>query len=170
MSSGGSHISSVALARAKEAARAAELKAEIAMLEKRQALEEKKFLLQQEESRLNLEAEIAKTSAKEKAFAALLEKRQALEEKKFRLQQEESRLNLEAEIAKTSAKEKAFAALTTPSLSQLKPVKLESRFDDKDFTYAPPVEKPAVEKLHYCLLYTSPSPRDGLLSRMPSSA
>ena len=109
VSSRGSHTSSVALARAKEAARAAELKAEIAMLEKRQALEEKKF----------------------------------------RLQQEESRLNLEAEIAKTSAKEKAFAALTTPSLSQLKPVKLESRFDDKDFTYAPPVEKPAVEKLHY---------------------
>ena len=25
-------------------------------------------------------------------------------------------------------------------------------------------------KLHNCLLYTSPSPRDGLLSRMPSSA
>ena len=25
-------------------------------------------------------------------------------------------------------------------------------------------------KLHTCLLYTSPSPRDGLLSRMPSSA
>src|SRR5664279_568103 len=24
--------------------------------------------------------------------------------------------------------------------------------------------------LHFCLLYTSPSPRDGLLSRMPSSA
>ena len=24
--------------------------------------------------------------------------------------------------------------------------------------------------LHLCLLYTSPSPRDGLLSRMPSSA
>ncbi len=23
---------------------------------------------------------------------------------------------------------------------------------------------------HHCLLYTSPSPRDGLLSRMPSSA
>ena len=79
----------------------------------------------------------------------MLEKRQALEEKKFRLQQEESRLNLEAEIAKTSAKEKAFAALTTPSLSPLKPIKLESRFDDKDFSYAPPIEKPAVEKLHY---------------------
>ena len=30
---------------------------------------------------------------------------------------------------------------------------------------------PALRKLFYtCLLYTSPSPRDGLLSRMPSSA
>ena len=28
----------------------------------------------------------------------------------------------------------------------------------------------AVGKLAICLLYTSPSPRDGLLSRMPSSA
>ena len=27
-----------------------------------------------------------------------------------------------------------------------------------------------MELLHVCLLYTSPSPRDGLLSRMPSSA
>ena len=27
-----------------------------------------------------------------------------------------------------------------------------------------------VEKNKVCLLYTSPSPRDGLLSRMPSSA
>ena len=27
-----------------------------------------------------------------------------------------------------------------------------------------------VSDLHGCLLYTSPSPRDGLLSRMPSSA
>ena len=28
----------------------------------------------------------------------------------------------------------------------------------------------AVKQLYPCLLYTSPSPRDGLLSRMPSSA
>ena len=28
----------------------------------------------------------------------------------------------------------------------------------------------ACEKAGVCLLYTSPSPRDGLLSRMPSSA
>ena len=27
-----------------------------------------------------------------------------------------------------------------------------------------------MQKIHTCLLYTSPSPRDGLLSRMPSSA
>ena len=30
--------------------------------------------------------------------------------------------------------------------------------------------KDIVEKVLICLLYTSPSPRDGLLSRMPSSA
>ena len=29
---------------------------------------------------------------------------------------------------------------------------------------------PAWIDIHTCLLYTSPSPRDGLLSRMPSSA
>ena len=28
----------------------------------------------------------------------------------------------------------------------------------------------SIEQVAYCLLYTSPSPRDGLLSRMPSSA
>ena len=30
--------------------------------------------------------------------------------------------------------------------------------------------KPIVHQYNLCLLYTSPSPRDGLLSRMPSSA
>src|SRR5680860_406288 len=32
------------------------------------------------------------------------------------------------------------------------------------------VESKNIEALYSCLLYTSPSPRDGLLSRMPSSA
>ena len=32
------------------------------------------------------------------------------------------------------------------------------------------LEKPTSGKVYICLLYTSPSPRDGLLSRMPSSA
>ena len=32
------------------------------------------------------------------------------------------------------------------------------------------IRKIGYTKAEYCLLYTSPSPRDGLLSRMPSSA
>ena len=32
------------------------------------------------------------------------------------------------------------------------------------------IPSPAVREAIICLLYTSPSPRDGLLSRMPSSA
>ena len=38
--------------------------------------------------------------------------------------------------------------------------------------FAPPVGTINVEEARFlsCLLYTSPSPRDGLLSRMPSSA
>ena len=39
------------------------------------------------------------------------------------------------------------------------------------FSEAEPVVQSADPELPYpCLLYTSPSPRDGLLSRMPSSA
>ena len=43
----------------------------------------------------------------------------------------------------------------------------------KEFVIASPRKKsdtPSSSKLKICLLYTSPSPRDGLLSRMPSSA
>ena len=68
-----SRTSSPLVARAKEAARVAELKAERSLLEKRQVLQEQKFRLKQEESRLNLEAEIAKTVAKEQALAAIEE-------------------------------------------------------------------------------------------------
>ena len=32
------------------------------------------------------------------------------------------------------------------------------------------IDEPMLATVHACLLYTSPSPRDGLLSRMPSSA
>ena len=32
------------------------------------------------------------------------------------------------------------------------------------------IESPIISNFKDCLLYTSPSPRDGLLSRMPSSA
>ena len=45
---------------------------------------------------------------------------------------------------------------------------LNGQHDISDATRARVRE--AAERLGYCLLYTSPSPRDGLLSRMPSSA
>ena len=69
-SSRGSHVASVEAARTKEAARFAELEAEKVMLDKRQALEERS--LSQEEARLNLEAEMAKSSAKGQALAAMV--------------------------------------------------------------------------------------------------
>ena len=67
----GSLAAPVEAVRMKEAAKFAELKAEKVMLERRQVLEEKKFRLKQEEARLNLEVEIAKSAAKEHALAAL---------------------------------------------------------------------------------------------------
>ena len=44
--------------------------------------------------------------------------------------------------------------------------------DDRGVAGIPNVQQLAFEWEHaiFCLLYTSPSPRDGLLSRMPSSA
>ena len=71
-SSRGSHAASVKAARTKEAARFAELEAEKVMLDKRQALEERKFRLSQEEARLNQEAEMAKSAAKGQALAAMV--------------------------------------------------------------------------------------------------
>ena len=40
----------------------------------------------------------------------------------------------------------------------------------KDFKFTDENLKKAEEILKSCLLYTSPSPRDGRISRMPSSA
>ena len=72
----GSHksgSSSLAIARAKEVARIAELKAEAAAFKKHQSLEKQKFHLQQEQDRLMLETEIAKSEAKEKLLASVME-------------------------------------------------------------------------------------------------
>ena len=68
---GGSHStsSSLSAARAKEAARIAELKAEAATFKKRQSLEQQRFRLRQEEKLLTLETEIAKSQAREQALA-----------------------------------------------------------------------------------------------------
>ena len=74
-----------------------------------------------------------------KAEISMLEKRQTLEEKTFRLQQEELRLNLEAEMVKTTAKERVYTAMTSPSLPEVKPLKLETELQDQD----PPLTSPA---------------------------
>ena len=49
---------------------------------------------------------------------------------------------------------------------------LPSSHPDADFGFVimEQVEYPPMSGSNTCLLYTSPSPRDGLLSRMPSSA
>jgi len=72
----GSHTSdtsSLTIARAKEAARIVEQKAEAAAFKKCQSLEEQKFRLQQEQERLTLETEIAKSDAKEQVLASIME-------------------------------------------------------------------------------------------------
>src|SRR5665647_1240553 len=58
--------------------------------------------------------------------------------------------------------------LTAPAhqLDRLVAVFIQHSYDtDTPVTYA----SHALHAVVYCLLYTSPSPRDGLLSRMPSS-
>ena len=75
---------------------------------------------------------------------------------------------------------KTFEALLDGRVSQTQTlgrmVKGERLRDPgRDFTFSAPksVSLAAIgelEKPIFCLLYTSPSPRDGLLSRMPSSA
>ena len=67
-----SATSSLTIARAKEAARIVELKAEAAAFKKCQSLEEQKFCLQQEQERLTLETEIAKSEAKEQVLASIM--------------------------------------------------------------------------------------------------
>ena len=47
---------------------------------------------------------------------------------------------------------------------------LEDQKVDHVFGYPGGAVLPIYDELKNCLLYTSPSPRDGLLSRMPSSA
>ena len=52
-----------------------------------------------------------------------------------------------------------------------KKVKEKGNYDFSEFCFlevVPPFIEDGMDKC--CLLYTSPSPRDGLLSRMPSSA
>ncbi|PFX31613.1 hypothetical protein AWC38_SpisGene3557 [Stylophora pistillata] len=68
-----SGTSSLAFARAKEAKRIAKLEAEAAALEKRRLLEEQRLCLQQEQERLTLETELAKSKAKDRVLSSVME-------------------------------------------------------------------------------------------------
>ena len=64
-----------------------------------------------------------------------------------------------------------------PFLSKLKMLRTWGGIMDMSMDGSPIIDKTHIEGLYLncgwcygCLLYTSPSPRDGLLSRMPSSA
>lgn len=66
-------MSSLTFARAKEAARITELEAEAAVFEKQRSLEEQKLRLQQEQERLTLETELAKSKAEEQVLSSIME-------------------------------------------------------------------------------------------------
>ena len=52
------------------------------------------------------------------------------------------------------------------TLQEMRNYLCEWKYDNNDKTYM----EDTFDFIKSCLLYTSPSPRDGLLSRMPSSA
>ena len=49
-------------------------------------------------------------------------------------------------------------------------IKRANELGNVECVYRGPIEHEPATQVQICLLYTSPSPRDGLLSRMPSSA
>ena len=57
-----------------------------------------------------------------------------------------------------------------PFLSQLKEALNGLKLTSRQVRMERQAEKVMIAPFWFCLLYTSPSPRDGLLSRMPSSA
>ena len=59
-----------------------------------------------------------------------------------------------------------FAETINKEVSLLPPLDNLRMVNNDKFIFA----KQSFDQWSFCLLYTSPSPRDGLLSRMPSSA
>ena len=62
------------------------------------------------------------------------------------------------------------ASLAIPFISSMNPGKDTLALASTEIDLAPLEEGQSLTVIWSCLLYTSPSPRDGLLSRMPSSA
>ena len=80
-----------------------------------------------------------------------------------------SRTTLEKE-SRTGRKSSAgLVTLQTSSASRATGEDSDDNSDDDDESYYAQDVLPS-QHYNHCLLYTSPSPRDGLLSRMPSSA
>ena len=65
---------------------------------------------------------------------------------------------LKIRLSRGGAKKKPFYRIVVAEATSPR----DGKFVEKIGSYNPMVD--------HCLLYTSPSPRDGLLSRMPSSA
>ena len=77
--------------------------------------------------------------------------------------------NYKEYVAKVTAVVKKFGGEYLVRNGEYQVVEGEDNFPRLVIIKFPSYEK-ALEWYHSCLLYTSPSPRDGLLSRMPSSA
>ena len=76
---------------------------------------------------------------------------------------------IKAAFAQHFLEAEAGAGLIVWGFTALKPAKAKARQLLQGSTEAP-VGQQAIDAIGGCLLYTSPSPRDATLSRMPSSA
>ena len=74
------------------------------------------------------------------------------------------------DIAKMRIAGKLAADVLEMIAEHVKPGVTTEELDRICHDYIVNEQKAIPAPLNYCLLYTSPSPRDGLLSRMPSSA
>ena len=82
-------------------------------------------------------------------------------------------MNLQEEVTIPLDRVSVYAALNDPEILQASIPGCETltRISDTEMEATVVVKfGPVKASFNSCLLYTSPSPRDGLLSRMPSSA
>ena len=98
-------------------------------------------------------------------------------EQLVRMREQEQRTIAAAEEQRARELQERFDAQRAAARAQLAPVSREDWWDKATPEIIQPAHQTATawkaydsEAFQACLLYTSPSPRDGLLSRMPSSA